>query len=464
VLTELPTMSQARAPVSGLVHVTIASTSRRVDLVLPAAVPVAELVPELARSVGLLDAVTAYGGYRLVTQGGRILASDAGLAVQGVEDGTVIAVAAAAGDEPPRVYDDVVEAMADVVERDLRAWDARAARRTALWAAVLLLLVGAGSLVLRHRSERGSALTGAAAVIVAVVLVLAAVAFGRLRDETEAAVVVAVTGCVHAAVAGLLLVRGTPFFADSAAAAGGGALVAGVLAALGLGRGRILLLPPVAVGAVFAATGLATRASSFDPAVVLTTTLVLAVLTGGAFPWLALGATGTWVDQPVVAVDPAGDTADRGPVDASRLAADAQMAHELMVATSATVGVLLVLVAPFAVSLGLAGTLVAVLACAVAMLRSRHHHSGTQVLVGLGGGVLGLASTAVSVLWLHASWRPTAAVVLAVTGTALLVVMLFPRPGSLRRGRLGDLAESLALLAMMPGLVVATGLFSWVRG
>ena len=39
----------SQAPVqSGLVRVTVASGTRRVDLVLPGAVPVAELVPELA--------------------------------------------------------------------------------------------------------------------------------------------------------------------------------------------------------------------------------------------------------------------------------------------------------------------------------------------------------------------------------------------------------------------------------
>ena len=49
-------MSQTTPVSSGLVRVTVASGSRRVDLVLPGAVPVAELVPELARSVGILAA------------------------------------------------------------------------------------------------------------------------------------------------------------------------------------------------------------------------------------------------------------------------------------------------------------------------------------------------------------------------------------------------------------------------
>ncbi|MCW2774551.1 MAG: antigen, partial [Nocardioides sp.] len=116
-------MSQAPVSTSGLVRVTVASGTRRVDLVLPGAVPVAELVPELARSVGLLDATTVYGGYRLVTAEGRELATDAGLIIQGIEDGGLITVAAGVDDAPPRVYDDVVEAMTDVVEHDLKPWE-----------------------------------------------------------------------------------------------------------------------------------------------------------------------------------------------------------------------------------------------------------------------------------------------------------------------------------------------------
>ena len=449
-------MSQAPTGATGLVRVTVTSGTRRVDLVLPGAVPVAELVPELARSVGLLDTLTVYGGYRLVTQDGRELVTDSGLTIQGVEDGGVITVAAGIDDEPPRVYDDVVEAMTDVVERDLQPWDATAGRRTALWAAVLLLLVGAGSLLIQHGSE----VAAAAAVVVAVVLVLGAVVLSRIQGETAAAVTVAVMGCVYAAVAGLMIGWGTPFFGTPVAAAGGGALAAGLVAALGLAEGRTLLLPPVIAGAVFVATGLLMRASSYDPAVVLTTALGLVVIAGSVFPWLALGATGTSVDQLFSTAD---ITNDPDEIDATRVSADARVAHEILVAVTATVGVLLVLVAPLAVSLGVAGTVVSVLACVVVMLRTRQYRTGGAVLVGLSSGALGLVSTALSALWLHPSWRPTAAVTLAVTGAVLLALTLLPQPGSVRRGRLGDVIETVALLAMIPALVVATGIYSSIR-
>ena len=182
-------LSQAPTGASGLLRVTVSSGTRRVDLALPGAVPVAELVPELARCVGLLDAVTVYGGYRLVTQDGRALATDSGLAIQGVRDGGIITLAAGVDDEPPRTYEDVVEAMNDVVERDLERWDAAAGRRTALWAAVLFLLVGGASLLLQQGS-------GNAAGAVAALLVLGAGALSHTQGETQthAAVAVALPG------------------------------------------------------------------------------------------------------------------------------------------------------------------------------------------------------------------------------------------------------------------------------
>lgn len=449
-------MSQAPTSASGLVRVTVASGTRRVDLVLPGAVPVAELVPELARSVGLLDPMTVYGGYRLVTQEGRELAGDAGLTMQGIEDGGLLTVAAGVDDEPPRVYDDVVEAMTDVVERDLSPWEPAAGRRTALSAAGLLMVLGAAALFIQE-----SLLASVAALVVALALVTGAIVLSRAQHEPEAAVEVAWMGAGYAAVAGFLLAPDGVVFGLPTAGAGAGALLAGLVALVGLGEGRTLVIPPVVVGAVFLATGLVMEAAAFDPAVVLTSALALVVLLGSVFPWLALGATGTTVDQLYSTQD---ITADPEEIDPARVGADARVAHEIMVAVSATVGLLLVLVAPLAVSLGVSGALLALVCCVVVMLRTRQYRTGSEVLVGLASGVLGLVSIAVSMLWLHPDWRPTAAVVLAASGATLLAVTLLPSTPSVRRGRLGDIAESVALLALLPLLVLATGVFSAIRG
>jgi hypothetical protein len=86
------------------------------------------------------------------------------------------------------------------------------------------------------------------------------------------------------------------------------------------------------------------------------------------------------------------------------------------------------------------------------------------VLVGLVSGIAGLVSVGVATLWLHPDWRPTVAVVLAASGAVLLAVTMLPSAPSVRRGRMGDVAESVALLALLPTLVIAVGVFSAIRG
>lgn len=456
-------MTQGRSPgavTSGLVRVTVTSGTRRVDLVLPGAVPVAELLPELARSVGLLDPATVHGGYRVGTADGRRLVPDAGLTLQGVEDGGLLTVTAGVDDPPPRVYDDVVEAMSDVVEHDLLPWQAASSRRTALLAAGLFLVLGAAALLV----QRGSDLAAAATAVVSLALCAGAIVLSRAQREPEAAVGVAWLGAGYAAAAGVMFTPTDPtVLGELLAFAGAGALVAGLVCVVGLGPGRTLVFPPVVVGALAVAVGLYLRSADgdgFEPAALLTTVLALIVLVGSVFPWLALGATSTRVDQ---IYSPSDITADPEDIEPAQVAADARIAHEILLAISGTVGVLLVLIVPVAVGLGVAGTLLAIDACLIVMLRTRQYRTGSEVLVGLTAGIAGLATVAVAVLSLHPDWRPTLAVLLAVAGAVLLAATLTPSVPSVRRGRFGDVLESVALITLLPLLVVAIGLFSDVR-
>lgn len=433
---------------SGLVRVTVASGSRRIDLVLPGAVPVAELVPELARGVGLLDAATSYGGYHLLAPDGRRLSADAGLILQGIEDGAVLTVGAGVDDTPPRVYDDVVEAMADAVERELRPWSPAAGRRTALAAATGILLVG----VLAVLSQRGSETGAVAAGVLAMLLAVAGVTLGRAQHERAAALCLSWLAVVHAAVAGAMAVAdralGDPV---TLAAAGGAAAVAGIVGLVGLSDGRSLLIPAVVVGVIFAAVGLVLDATdSAAVAEAFTVVLVLVVIAGSLLPWVALSATraGAPSESPAVPT----------PVPTTQVERDARLGHELLLGVSSTVGLLLVLVAPMAVSLGVAGALVVVAGAAVVLLRSRQYRAGSEVLAGLTSGVAALIVAALAVLVLHPDWRPALAVVLAAGSAALLAGAFLPAPSPLRRGRLGDLAESAALVALLPLLMLALGL------
>lgn len=280
-------------------------------------------------------------------------------------------------------------------------------------------------------------------------------------------VTMAATAAAYAAVAGWVLVEG-PVLGAPAVAAGSGAVLVGLAALVGLGEGRVLPLPAVVVGSVLVATGLLTEASEVDAALVLTTSLVLVVVAGGAAPRLALAA-GTGLDQPVSLADLGTDVRDDpgsepGGVDAEAVGADARLGHQILVAVSASVGLLLVLVAPFAVGLGRSGALVAMASCLVVLLHARRHRVRSEVLVGLVSGAGGLGSVAVSVLVLHESWRPVAAAVLVAAGTLVLSQALLSAPPSARRDWLADVAETAALVSLPPLLLLATGVVDVVRG
>ena len=117
-------MTTTEAGPTGLVRVTVRTDERSADLALPSAVPVAELVPEIARTLGALDPTTSHRGFVLHLSDGRELSSTSGLTFQHVHDGAVL-VLAPASDGRRRVYDDVVEAMADEALPDLDAVDRR---------------------------------------------------------------------------------------------------------------------------------------------------------------------------------------------------------------------------------------------------------------------------------------------------------------------------------------------------
>ncbi len=448
-------MTQTRTE-TGLVRISVLGDGRRADLAIPGAVPVAELLPELARAVGLLDPRAVHAGYRLTTSDGRSLAPDAGLVLQGVEDGGVLTLTAAIDDEPPRVYDDVVEAMADIVESDLRPWEPAAGRRTALVAAGILLTLGAAALAL----QRVSPLAATAAGVVAVVLLAAALVLDRIRGEGEISAVLAWMAVVYAAVAGLVAVEAPEPLGTPVALAGGAALLVGTFAFLGLVGNRHAMLPAVVVGVVAAAVGGVVATTGFGAGQVAAVALVVVVLAGSIVPWVALGSTRTRVQQ---AHSHAELTAEPLHVDPAQVRADARLGHEVLLAVTSAVGLVLVLAAPLTVGLGVAGALVAVLAAAILMLRTRQYRAGTEVLAGLVAGLAGLVAVVVAVIVLQPGWRPALTLILAGTGAALLALTLVPRPASVRAGRAGDVVEGVALVALLPLLVAAIGVLEAVR-
>ncbi len=427
-------MTTTEAGPTGLVRVTVRTDERSADLALPSAVPVAELVPEIARTLGALDPTTSHRGFVLHLSDGRELSSTSGLTFQHVHDGAVL-VLAPASDGRRRVYDDVVEAMADVVESTTSPWAPTAARRTALVAATALLALGALTISL----ERPSVVAGALAGVVALVLVTAAIVLARLEGEPEVALVLGWSATVFAAVGGFTALDEPGLLGWPLAAAGGGGLVVGALVAM--------------TSSIVASTDIGA------PEAYLTLLAVLTILSS-LLPALSLTLVGGSAAQPQ---DPTVEVADPDEVSIDQVRSSAATGHSIFLALTASVGVLLLLVAPLAVTLGVTGALATVCVSVVLLARTRQLRSGTEVGVGLAGAGAGLLAVALSVLVLRPEWRLELVIVLVVAAAATLVATLVRSEESVVRGRLVEVVELASLVALLPLLVIAVGIVAAVR-
>jgi type VII secretion integral membrane protein EccD len=425
--------------------VSVVSGHQRADLVLPGTVPVVELLPELAERVGLLDPVAAPSGHRLRTADGQELAGAIGLTAQGVGDGTLLMLSAV-DEPPPRVHDDLVAVVADTVEHDLVHRTAGAVRRTALAGAGVLLSLSALGL-----ATAGG--PGAAVVAGGVAAGLLGVAAGLVGRAPPAGHVLGWLGVVHAAVGGML-VAGAPG-ATAVAGAAAGALLAGGFGVVLVDRH--VLLPAAIAGAVVALAALASLTADVALAVTLAVTFAAVVTAGDLLPWLAATVSGLGTGPPLDTLPP-----PRG-VDRAAVGRGVRRAHALLAGLIGAQGLLVAVTVPGLVWLGGWGVAAAAAGCALLLLRARRHRVAVTALLAhcswLGGAVAGAAAT-----WCwHQDWRLWSALAVAVAGLGVVAAAMTPSAGSLRLARWAEVAEGLALVALPPLLVTATGVVDSVQ-
>jgi hypothetical protein len=414
---------------TGLVRIRVVPESGApVDLAVPGKVPVADLMPDLARLMRLTVAS------RLVTTTGRELQASAGLSEQHVADGTVLGLVPA---EPgPLPVDDPAEALAAQIAADVLGWHVRLLRPVALAVVVLLLALAGAALA------RGPAWSGAvAASAVAALTGVASIAVHRRHERRLAA------GCGWAAV-GFAAVAGAQY-AGSVTACVAAAATAAVLARALRGVGA-LLVPAVAAAVLLGCLALLATGTGLAPGLVAALGLVATALVVPALPRLAL----------VVAQRRAG------------------AARELLRAMlGATAVVMVVLAAPAAASGGAGAVLAAVIGL-LAACRGSRHHGAVEVLAGICTGLVIAFVSAVVTILRHAEWSGAVGLgSLLVAGAAGAVALTAggrtvesePGAGPVGAGGVGggardprlalaiDRVETLALVALVPLLVGVGG-------
>lgn len=455
--------------------VTVACGRRRLDVALPAAVPVTDLLPALLR---LVDADPAPGPDRrwaLSPIGRPALGAADTLDLAGVLVGEVLILSpvAAATSAPPASLRDQVEDLVQVLDR---AWTARTSARFLLWTTT------AGAALLAPASCLIDGAVIALQVTVALLLTATAMAVSRV-EKTGAATCLAVA-CGWAALAGWAASAASGPVAGSVGAAVAALLTAGLAVPLYPGAaGHCAAFAVATAGAGAAAIAVAAGAPPTQVAIALALAAVLVI---GVVPRVALAVTGV---ATAGAPDPARPSAgEPGPFGAGLPASRFTLADRVL--TGSLIGlslVALIAAIPAAVAGDVGNRLFAAGIGLLLLLRSRvfsqvphllaERVAGVLLLgaVGVGWyltnpGALGLllllpitagaAAAAVAGLGRHA-WPlgQSGAGPLGQSGAVSSGAAAVSRA---RAARLLDLAEQLLVVAVVVFASGLLGLFDWI--
>ncbi|MDW4574017.1 EsaB/YukD family protein [Microbacterium sp. M3] len=438
-------------------RLTVAGATRRSEVVVSSAEPLGAALPRLLELLGETSGTVARP-LTLVAADGEQL--DIARSPQQLEltDGTLLRLVRLDAAPPPPVVIDVTDAAADAHDARPDRWDDRA-RRIAGGAAIALA-AAAGGLIAPWGSPviASWALLGAIVVLLAVATTLG---LPRLRG---------VSAVVSAAAAGLLLPLGIATL--TAASAGGleGAasalLAAAVVIATGativlFGLGVALRRPGAAaggaVGAVVASVLIGLLLAGVDAAASAAIVGTVAAFATGPLPWIALSAAGlTALDQRV---------GDGERVARARAFASIDDAYSALTWSVVTLAALL---AATGVALVLTDELwsglLALAFALVAALRARAFPLRVQVWA-LWAAVAAIGLVA---LLLHLS-GPSGWLGAAVAAAAAVVVAIgvLARPAAHVRARLrgfGNVIETLAVVALLPLLLGALGVYEQLLG
>nr|WP_124711185.1 type VII secretion integral membrane protein EccD [Gordonia insulae] len=189
-----------------LVRVSILGGNTQLDVGLPAALPIAALIPDVvaqieSRNPARRDPDDPDGAdgrpydrqnrWTLGLVGQEQIAPNRSLAESGIRDGDLLVLRSTRTGESPALFDDVVDAVARLNESHFASWSPTAARYAGHTVAILAAIAAAVSLG-AFRSTSGAVWIAGLGALAAVALLTAGTIVARYyRDETSAAVLAA---------------------------------------------------------------------------------------------------------------------------------------------------------------------------------------------------------------------------------------------------------------------------------
>lgn len=401
----------------------------RIDLALPADVPVANLLPMVLEMAGetAADGGSRHGGWCLAKLGGEAIDPDRPLGSLGVVDGDLLQLRRRCDSPPPPLFDDVVEAIAVSTPGSYRPWTEDTARMLGMVAAGLALLAGAVALL---RAGPGLGVAVLAGVGAVVVLVAGAV-IARVYGETSTGVLVAAGSLPLGFVSGLYIVPGS-IHAENFLLACMLALVLATISIMVLGDG----ITPFVASATAAALGALAFlvASLVDGPAAGIAAGAAAVALGGISVLPRLTIQLSRLPMPQVPGSTQDLQQDSGFPEYTAIERRAGLAHEYMTGMIIGSGAVAAVGAVLAAAGGALGIVLGTVVAAVLLLRARSYANGSQAIALLVSGMVAIAGLLAGLL--------------ATAGQGVLLVAVF-----------GGLLV-LATLALVAGIVLPRRRFS----
>lgn len=440
---------------SQLLRISVQWESQRIDVGVPGGVPVAEVLPSLTRRLRILDGISASSGFRLIRSDGTSLDGDRTLSAQSVHDGDSLVLEQGATAKPAKRYDDLVEAVADVVEENAPAWSAQDSVTTATTVAAVLLLIGLVPAVWGW-AETGGIITTAGTGAVAVVLLICAVVMDRTRAPQQAAMAMALVSSVYAGVAGYTALPPGGGWGLPLVIGGTAMLVFGIVTMLALKRLREYGLIPVTLGGVLFAVGALVAWLSAPVPATLAAAMALTGIAGLATPWVALAS----VPLRVVSARDDSEVYD-APVHISpeEVARQYTRAHRYQVSLRIAVCLIVLIATVPVVESGVWGLLLTAVTYAGMFLGTRQVYSRFDIIAVVSGVLAGIVLGVVAAITSHPQWIAGLVVALDVVAVCVIVVVLLSAKVRLRLTRLADFAEWATIALLLPLAVIAGGWF-----
>ncbi len=455
---------------TGVARVTVVAPYTRVDVALPHAATLAELLPPLLRLAGedVADRGTVHGGWALARLGERPL--DTGLTIESlcIRDGDLLHLRPRRLQIPPPVFDDVVDAIATTTRQRAARWQPSTTRRCGLTLGGLVLTSGA---VVAPFAGPNRAIVAAAAGLLSVLLILAGAALARALDDSGAGTVLAISGLAYAFAAGLIALAPDTGIASMGRSdvllACSALTVAAVLSAILVGDFPVVFDIAAGVGLL---GGLAALISLLTGATTHGAAAVTAAVTMALAPLLPVVALRlARIPLPPVPADAADFQNDASSLPGPGTGARAELAESHL---TGLLGACCAVVTGAEVMLVLSGRGDARVLCAIIaltlLLRDRVYTDRTQRLIVLSAGSLGGAALLIG---LGTDARPalrliaTMGSLLVVGALAIIVALVVPgRPVSPYGTRALDIIEILLLVSVIPVALAVLGSYNAVRG